>query len=130
MLQLVEGLGSRGMSPDVSECETPNGEKRRIVKRPIWRARWVRRFLVLLDNIYERLRQDKRTLSLDQRGRSCDARVMREDAVDATSRAVPGLPRNLYDKDWLSQKDQAWIGQKLAPSERAFPETLPLSLME
>ena len=118
------------MSGDESERETPNGEKRRMVKRPIWRVRWLRRYLVLLNNVYERLQKDKKALALDQRGRSCDARVMKEDNIDAKSRPVPGLPRNLYEKEWLAQQDQLWVERKLKPSDLSFPENLPLSLME
>ncbi|KAF9489565.1 hypothetical protein BDN71DRAFT_1498969 [Pleurotus eryngii] len=102
-IALLNHLGVDGMSSDESDGEECMGSEMHSarptfrVRRPVWRAQVVGRWLQAFDSLYLRRRQ----VSQDKRG--CYPRVrIQDNAEPSTSKDfVAGLLLNAYDQVWM-----------------------------
>ncbi len=113
-ISLLDRLGVDGMSSDESDGEECMGSEvhtaapRFRVRRPVWRAQVVGRWLQAFDSLYLRRRQ----ASQDKRG--CYPRVrVRDNADPSTSKDfVAGLPLNAYDQAWMVRQSDVCVSQE------------------
>lgn len=107
-LDLLGRLGVDGMSSDESDGEDGSGPVFR-VRRPIWRAPVVGRWLQLFDSLNLKRRQ----LMQDKRG--CYPRIRVRSSEPSHSKGfVEGLPMNAYDESWMARQPH---GQVLASKD-------------
>ncbi|KAJ8693182.1 hypothetical protein PTI98_010423 [Pleurotus ostreatus] len=113
-ISLLDRLGVDGMSSDESDGEECMGSEvhtaapRFRVRRPVWRAQVVGRWLQAFDSFYLRQRQ----ASQDKRG--CYPRVrVRDNTEPSTSKDfVAGLPLNAYDQVWMVRQSDVCASQE------------------
>lgn len=71
--------------------------------RPIWRAPAISSWLDIIDKVYVAYR-------FQENHRATPGNWIRKrhdtNRVDENTRAIPGLPRNFYDEDWLKTLDR------------------------
>lgn len=104
-LDLLECLGVDGMSSDESDGEetgpdTPGRIFR--VRKPVWRAQIVGRWLQAFDSVHLKRRQ----VAQDKRGCYPRVRVRSSSAFSSSRSFVAGLPSNAYDQSWMVRQSQ------------------------
>ncbi|KAI9059823.1 hypothetical protein FKP32DRAFT_1613968 [Trametes sanguinea] len=97
---LVRQLGPDGMSSDEGEYENNILQRYRIHNMP-WRDPRVTSLMRLLDALRRRYRSEQG--QGDLRGSKCRLRCL-SDAQSERTRAVPGLPRDAYEANWLQEQ--------------------------
>ncbi|VDC01715.1 unnamed protein product [Peniophora sp. CBMAI 1063] len=125
---LVIALDFDGMSDNHVVIDGDN-IKTRLIRRPIWRAPFIRKFLSFLDYIARGLRLD----APDKRGAEPAVRRMPppdSPQVHKKSRVRKGLWRNIYDQDWINGQAPEYIQHHVAPLETDFPTQFPAELTE
>lgn len=95
--EIVARITADGMSSDEEDTSTPGGRQFLIIEKP-WRAPQVTQFLRTLDLISRAYKREKR-------GQPMRYRI--EGPQRSESDAVPGLPENFYEDEWL-QGLQEW----------------------
>ncbi|KAI0312532.1 hypothetical protein OF83DRAFT_1176527 [Amylostereum chailletii] len=85
----LDVLGPAGMSADESELDG------------------------ILDVVYDLCQRDY-NIKKDRRGQPPHRREF-SDRIDRKSPAVPGLPKNFYDKQWLASRSPEWVKDVLQP---------------
>ncbi len=103
-LELLGRLGVDGMSSDESdeELEDGSGPVSR-VRRPIWRAPIVGRWLQVFDSVNLKRRQTTQ----DKRGCYPRIRVRNNSEPSCSKGFVEGLPMNAYDESWMARHAQS-----------------------
>jgi hypothetical protein len=92
------------MSAD--EAEHDDGQFRYVIVNPPWRSTLITPFLRLFDKIHLSTRFT--SLGRPKRGAFPHRRIPSK-RIDHSSKPVPGLPRNFYDKTWLASLDESEI---------------------
>lgn len=96
--KLAEEGGMSGDESDNRRAGKYKGQAKYFRVRPIWRAPAISSWLDLIDKVYVAYR-------FQQNHRATPGNWIRKrydtNRVDANAQAVPGLPQNFYDKDWL-----------------------------
>jgi hypothetical protein len=108
---MVETLTLGGMSSDESG-EDDNGRKIYRIKKRVWRDKEITRLLRFVD------RDHNKTNCYGNTRSGNPPRIRNTRSVSESVReAVPGLPRNFYDRTWLiglSNRDEKELKAKLA----------------
>ena len=86
------------MSGDESDRDPSKTDKKYSVVQPIWRSQEVTEWLHVMDLVYvgRRFAADERAT----KGNWIRDRV-RSTRVDRSSKPIPGLPHNFYDRGWF-----------------------------
>jgi hypothetical protein len=97
--KLAEEGGMSGDESDNRRAGQYKGQAKYFRIRPIWRAPGVSSWLDIIDKVYVAYR-------FQQNQRATPGNWIRRrhntNRVDERAKAVPGLPENFYDKDWLN----------------------------
>ena len=111
--KLAEEDGMSGDESDNRRSRTYTGQAKYFRIRPIWRSPIISTWLDVIDKVYVayRFQSNHRATPGNWIRKRCNT-----DRVDKKARAVKGLPRNFYDRDWLKTlSDKQRKGLKMAP---------------
>lgn len=97
---MLRMLGPDGMSSDEPDEDTPGQYK---IIQPSWRSSAVSRWAHVMDAAYER--QKNPPGQSRSRGAPTRRRIP-SDRIDDIARPVKGLPINMYDASWYSERSK------------------------
>ncbi|THU88936.1 hypothetical protein K435DRAFT_865819 [Dendrothele bispora CBS 962.96] len=116
---ILKRLGVDGMSSD-EEVETTPYTRQYHVRLPRWRGRQLGRFLHTLDMMYALKKEDYRR----SRGNLPHTRIRPSQLGDSGSYAegqyVSALPRNAYHEQWLDERGEREIQERIRPSPENY----------
>ncbi|THU85801.1 hypothetical protein K435DRAFT_868939 [Dendrothele bispora CBS 962.96] len=116
---ILKRLGVDGMSSD-EEVETTPYTREYRVRLPRWRGRQLGRFLHTLDMMYALKKEDHRR----SRGNLPHPRIRPSQLGDpdiySKGQYVSDLPRNAYHEQWLDERDQREIQERIRPSPENY----------
>ena len=97
----IAALGVQGHSEDETDREhtTPEGRPRYTIMKLEWRADMVTKYVRAMDVVHLSTRWTRG--GRPRKGQFPRIRVAARNKVDTDAQAVPGLPRNFYDSNWL-----------------------------
>ncbi|KAJ7700967.1 hypothetical protein B0H14DRAFT_2648612 [Mycena olivaceomarginata] len=114
---LLERLGKDGMSSEEEGVHDLGTTVVSVyyVKLCVWRAKPITDYMLLIDRSAAEVKTSK--------GGSSGPRIRANTNPIGTTAAPPGLPRKMYDEQWLAEREKNapyWVSTTLRVSEEAF----------